>query len=51
METLDSLVRAAQPGTSLTIDETISAFRDLLAGRYDHLPVETLRFTGRIEEK
>jgi F-type H+-transporting ATPase subunit beta len=38
------------PGTYLTIEETLSSFRDLLDGRYDGVPVQAFNFVGRIEQ-
>ncbi len=39
------------PGTYLTIEETISSFRDLLDGRYDNVPAQSFNFVGSIDQK
>ena len=38
------------PGAYLTIEETISSFRDLLDGRYDAVPAQSFNFVGRIDQ-
>jgi F-type H+-transporting ATPase subunit beta len=38
------------PGAHLTIEETISSFRDLLDGRYDAVPAQSFNFVGRIDQ-
>ena len=38
------------PGAYLTIEETISGFRDLLDGRYDAVPAQSFNFVGRIDQ-
>jgi F-type H+-transporting ATPase subunit beta len=38
------------PGTYLTIEETVSSFRDLLDGLYDAMPTQAYRFIGKIEQ-
>jgi F0F1-type ATP synthase beta subunit len=38
------------PGTYLTIEETVSSFRDLLDGRYDAMSTQAFRFIGKIEQ-
>lgn len=38
------------PGTYLTMDETISSFRDLLDGRYDAVPAQSFNFIGKIDQ-
>ncbi len=38
------------PGTYLTIEETISSFRDVLDGRYDAVSVQSFNFVGRIDQ-
>lgn len=38
------------PGAYLTLEETISSFRDLLDGRYDALPASAFNFIGKIEQ-
>ncbi len=37
------------PGAYLSIEETVSSFRDLLDGRYDDMPAEAFYFVGTIE--
>ncbi|MGX7013219.1 F0F1 ATP synthase subunit beta [Vagococcus silagei] len=39
-----------QPGSYVTLSQTISGFKDILAGKYDDLPEEAFRNVGRIEE-
>lgn len=39
------------PGAYLTIEETISSFRDLLDGRYDAVPAQSFNFVGRIDQR
>lgn len=39
------------PGASLTREETITSFRDLLDGRYDDVPVSDLKFIGQLERR
>ncbi len=39
-----------QPGSYVPIKETISGFKEILEGRYDHLPEDAFRLVGRIEE-
>jgi F-type H+/Na+-transporting ATPase subunit beta len=36
------------PGAYLTIEETISSFRDILDGRYDAMPAQSFNFVGKI---
>jgi F-type H+/Na+-transporting ATPase subunit beta len=38
------------PGEYVEIAETVSGFKDLLAGRYDDLPEQAFYFVGRIDE-
>ncbi len=38
------------PGEYVKIAETVSGFKDLLAGRYDDLPEQAFYFVGRIDE-
>jgi len=38
------------PGAYLTIEQTISSFRDLLDGRYDAMAAQAFNFVGRIEQ-
>ena len=39
-----------QPGSYVPLHETIKGFREVLDGKYDHLPEEAFRSVGRIEE-
>ncbi|GAF21524.1 LOW QUALITY PROTEIN: ATP synthase beta chain [Bacillus sp. JCM 19047] len=39
-----------QPGSYVPVKETISGFKDILAGKYDDLPEDAFRLVGRIEE-
>ncbi|WP_163655030.1 F0F1 ATP synthase subunit beta [Listeria sp. PSOL-1] len=39
-----------QPGSYVPVKETIKGFKDILAGKYDHLPEDAFRSVGRIEE-
>ncbi|WP_167628796.1 F0F1 ATP synthase subunit beta [Listeria valentina] len=39
-----------QPGSYVPVKETIKGFKDILAGKYDHIPEDTFRSVGRIEE-
>ncbi|MEW9500829.1 F0F1 ATP synthase subunit beta [Jeotgalibacillus marinus] len=39
-----------QKGSYVPVAETISGFKDILAGKYDHLPEDAFRLVGRIEE-
>ncbi|SIT69502.1 F0F1 ATP synthase subunit beta [Edaphobacillus lindanitolerans] len=39
-----------QPGSYVPVAETIKGFREILDGRYDHLPEDAFRLVGRIEE-
>jgi F0F1-type ATP synthase beta subunit len=38
------------PGVYLTVEETISSFRDILDGRYTALSAQAFNFVGRIEQ-
>jgi F-type H+/Na+-transporting ATPase subunit beta len=38
------------PGAYLTVEETISSFRDLLDGHYDALSAQAFNFIGRIDQ-
>jgi F-type H+/Na+-transporting ATPase subunit beta len=38
------------PGAYLTIEETISSFRDILDGRYDAVPAQSFKFKGKIDQ-
>ncbi|QTD40768.1 F0F1 ATP synthase subunit beta [Sporosarcina sp. Te-1] len=39
-----------QPGSYVPVAETVKGFKEILAGRYDHLPEDAFRLVGRIEE-
>ncbi|GMB09425.1 ATP synthase F1 subcomplex beta subunit [Thermolongibacillus altinsuensis] len=39
-----------QPGSYVPIKETVRGFKEILEGKYDHLPEEAFRLVGRIEE-
>lgn len=39
-----------QPGSYVPVKETVKGFKDILAGKYDHIPEDTFRSVGRIEE-
>ncbi|MFK5884124.1 MAG: F0F1 ATP synthase subunit beta [Candidatus Izemoplasma sp.] len=39
-----------QKGSYVPVEETISGFRDILAGKYDHLPEDAFRLVGSIAE-
>jgi F-type H+-transporting ATPase subunit beta len=39
-----------QPGSYVPVKETVAGFKDILAGKYDHLPEDAFRLVGRIEE-
>ncbi|WP_040227643.1 F0F1 ATP synthase subunit beta [Bhargavaea cecembensis] len=39
-----------QKGSYVPVAETIKGFREILDGRYDHLPEDAFRLVGRIEE-
>lgn len=39
-----------QKGTYVPVQETIKGFRDILDGKYDHLPEEAFRLVGSIED-
>ena len=38
------------PGKLVPIDQTISGFKDILAGKYDHLPEVAFYMVGHIDE-
>ncbi len=40
----------SQPGSYVPVKETVKGFKDILAGKYDHIPEDTFRSVGRIEE-
>jgi F-type H+-transporting ATPase subunit beta len=39
-----------QPGTYVSVEDTVSGFKALLNGDYDHLPEEAFRLVGNIED-
>ncbi|MGN7385585.1 F0F1 ATP synthase subunit beta [Sporosarcina sp. SAFN-015] len=39
-----------QPGSYVPVAETVKGFKEILDGRYDHLPEDAFRLVGRIEE-
>ncbi|WML41642.1 F0F1 ATP synthase subunit beta [Neobacillus sp. OS1-2] len=39
-----------QPGSYVPVKETVKGFKELLDGKYDHLPEDAFRLVGRIEE-
>ncbi|TWT03534.1 F0F1 ATP synthase subunit beta [Planomicrobium sp. CPCC 101079] len=39
-----------QKGSYVPVQETIKGFREILDGKYDHLPKDAFRLVGRIEE-
>ncbi|MBO9130061.1 F0F1 ATP synthase subunit beta [Bacillus sp. 165] len=39
-----------QPGSYVPVKETVQGFKEILEGKYDHLPEESFRLVGRIEE-
>jgi len=39
-----------QPGSYVPVKETVKGFKDILDGKYDHLPEDAFRLVGRIEE-
>ena len=39
-----------QKGTYVSVKDTIQGFKDLLDGKYDHLPEEAFRLVGNIED-
>ncbi|EAD2055837.1 F0F1 ATP synthase subunit beta [Listeria monocytogenes] len=39
-----------QKGSYVPVKETVKGFKDLLAGKYDHIPEDTFRSVGRIED-
>ncbi|TFE04105.1 F0F1 ATP synthase subunit beta [Jeotgalibacillus salarius] len=39
-----------QKGSYVPVKETIAGFKDILAGKYDHLPEDAFRLVGRIED-
>ncbi|MGQ9008408.1 F0F1 ATP synthase subunit beta [Bacillus stercoris] len=39
-----------QKGSYVPVKETVKGFKEILAGKYDHLPEDAFRLVGRIEE-
>ncbi len=39
-----------QKGSYVPVKETVKGFKDILDGKYDHLPEDAFRLVGRIEE-
>ncbi|MBB6283096.1 F0F1 ATP synthase subunit beta [Geobacillus subterraneus] len=39
-----------QPGSYVPVKETVRGFKEILEGKYDHLPEDAFRLVGRIEE-
>ncbi|RSK28940.1 F0F1 ATP synthase subunit beta [Bacillus sp. HMF5848] len=39
-----------QPGSYVPVKETVDGFKQILEGKYDHLPEDAFRLVGRIEE-
>ncbi|MEI5909106.1 F0F1 ATP synthase subunit beta [Bacillus spongiae] len=39
-----------QPGSYVQVKETVAAFKDILAGKYDHVPEDAFRLVGPIED-
>ena len=39
-----------QAGSYVPVQETVKGFKDILAGKYDHLPEDAFRLVGRIED-
>lgn len=39
-----------QPGSYVPVQETVRGFKEILKGKYDHLPEDAFRLVGRIEE-
>ncbi|AEP92738.1 ATP synthase F1, beta subunit [Bacillus subtilis subsp. subtilis str. RO-NN-1] len=39
-----------QKGSYVPVKETVQGFKEILAGKYDHLPEDAFRLVGRIEE-
>ncbi|TYR80165.1 F0F1 ATP synthase subunit beta [Priestia megaterium] len=40
----------SQPGSYVPVKETVKGFKEILEGKYDHLPEDAFRLVGRIEE-
>jgi len=39
-----------QPGSYVPVQETVKGFKEILDGKYDHIPEDAFRLVGRIEE-
>ena len=39
-----------QPGTYVPVEKTVQGFKEILEGKYDHLPEEAFRLVGSIED-
>lgn len=39
-----------QPGSYVPVKETVKGFKEVLEGKYDHLPEDAFRLVGRIED-
>ncbi|MGY3778117.1 F0F1 ATP synthase subunit beta [Isobaculum melis] len=39
-----------QPGSYVPVEETVRGFKEILDGKYDHLPEDAFRSVGRIED-
>ncbi len=39
-----------QPGSYVPVAETIKGFKEILEGKYDHIPEDAFRLVGRIED-
>ncbi|WP_077614210.1 F0F1 ATP synthase subunit beta [Caenibacillus caldisaponilyticus] len=39
-----------QPGSYVPVKETVRGFKEILEGKYDHIPEDAFRLVGRIEE-
>ncbi|EKN66585.1 F0F1 ATP synthase subunit beta [Neobacillus bataviensis LMG 21833] len=40
----------SQPGSYVPVKETVKGFKEILEGKYDHLPEDAFRLVGRIED-
>jgi F-type H+-transporting ATPase subunit beta len=39
-----------QPGSYVPVKETVRGFKEILEGKYDHIPEDAFRLVGRIED-
>ncbi len=39
-----------QPGTYVPVEDTVKGFKEILEGKYDHLPEDAFRLVGNIED-